>query len=758
MGVILPLTDIGLSPQPSFFVGIALLVLLVPLGWGIFLFYSRRSSLAIAQRNVTYTIIGGVSGIIVCIVDLLEVMKVVPVPCFVVNWCANLMSAVTEEKLIPNPYPVDVGKKLWKSSDPRQSLPAIIQSSAPYCDFDSTPLGQSNFSLQVAAFADNHKQLPSTVYEKQQNVNSANRSIVQELDGHERGESNATGYDSQDSYGSGFPISPIKPDQAKSASRQEESRNTDEAGTDKAGPSDTFRFPGGVPRKSAMELQWKGSFKSERSSVTEGRDVNDTHNGCWDGTLEDAKPLDENYLNRQRDIRKYYIQRAAWAYMALLLLCQIVITATTKKVTVWPVVAYVCVNAYLEYVPNLTWSLALQRTYIANIFPRQYWNIMFMVLSGYGLFFMPLVQSWKDERRTKQSKESLKINIESFVQMLNDQNLFEEFKKYTAKELCVENAIFIEEYNRLMWEIRMSSINIPSNQTLNVAQPEKNRRPSSSTSLSRLKDSPTSLPIGGVSEVSKGNQDARSPLLHSQGGTPFHGQATPTLDSVRKVWLSSPIRNIALAEQLHPEKRGQQCPPDVVPKSLVEKFLKLVSIFIKKNAPLELNISSATREQIFETIQTFQESQIQSGLTLFTPMRKETITRRWLSILKIRRTDNNEKQRPEDLSLPLSTNQNASASAPSTSLNIRNPAIMGAPQYLMGKESSIDSASLNLAVAGTTTSNTCTAMVPRKSADTSLLPVTLFDKALDEVLDLLFYNIFPHWILSRASVENVDQK
>ncbi|KAI8800141.1 hypothetical protein BJ742DRAFT_92455 [Cladochytrium replicatum] len=219
--------------------------------------------------------------------------------------------------------------------------------------------------------------------------------------------------------------------------------------------------------------------------------------------------------------------------------------------------------------------------------------------------------------------------------------------------------------------------------------------------------------------------------------------------------MNPPIRIVALVEEVDLEKQEKQRTLDFVPKTLLEKFLKLYSIFIEKNYPLELNISSVTRDQNVETIETFNESQLRCRHSSCGHKSKATITR-WLKIIGRNSADDEAPNRPEDIlplrtCLPLNAKHNASTSAPSSLLSIRSPPIIGV-QHSPAKESPIDSASLNPAVTGSTTT------ISRKSGDFGQLHMTLFDKALDEVLDLLFYNIFPHWILSHAGMENGDEK
>ncbi|KAI8852332.1 hypothetical protein BC829DRAFT_414596 [Chytridium lagenaria] len=183
---------------------------------------------------------------------------------------------------------------------------------------------------------------------------------------------------------------------------------------------------------------------------------------------------------------------------------------------------------------------------------------------------MPVVKHYYDE--SKSSSKRLKLNFESFKEMLEDPILFHSFKEFAALDLTVENAIFLEAHKELMSQYDRCILK-------RIKSKRRNSKKTSSWMTTSMRNS--LLPV-----ESKGN--------HSF--TPFEDVEDSRQKNVSMTSQCPPCGNDNLEnpiDDLHDESTV-----NVVPRQLLNGYTKFYLNYIADGAINEVNISFKTRERL----------------------------------------------------------------------------------------------------------------------------------------------------------------
>ncbi|KAJ3051252.1 hypothetical protein HK097_007770 [Rhizophlyctis rosea] len=122
------------------------------------------------------------------------------------------------------------------------------------------------------------------------------------------------------------------------------------------------------------------------------------------------------------------------------------------------------------YIMFLVWNFIVPEDVWGKWWPRLLFHCMFMNIGHFASVILPVYQCIRDDRML--SSKHLLLNMESFMKVLNDPQLFQEFKNFTAlgrleygfrprlphvensilhnfTDFCVESPLFFEAYQEL---------------------------------------------------------------------------------------------------------------------------------------------------------------------------------------------------------------------------------------------------------------------------------------------------------------------
>ncbi|KAK9762025.1 hypothetical protein K7432_012625 [Basidiobolus ranarum] len=101
---------------------------------------------------------------------------------------------------------------------------------------------------------------------------------------------------------------------------------------------------------------------------------------------------------------------------------------------------------FIEAIAFIVRTLALFTPNLQNIqlfFPETIWTLGALVLVHFNTVVIPIVNSYLNAGHT------LGLNKSSFLQVLENPEMFEKFKNFAVKDFSVENILFYEHYQKL---------------------------------------------------------------------------------------------------------------------------------------------------------------------------------------------------------------------------------------------------------------------------------------------------------------------
>ncbi|KAJ3220185.1 hypothetical protein HDU67_005511 [Dinochytrium kinnereticum] len=197
------------------------------------------------------------------------------------------------------------------------------------------------------------------------------------------------------------------------------------------------------------------------------------------------------------------------------------------------------------------------------------------LVSHFTSIVMPVMKHYYDEKRC--SSKGLKINFDCFMDILEDPILFQSFKEFTAADLTVENAIFLEAYKELM---------IQYDKAIQKATKEKRRNSRKSQSLWPIKTSHSASLRSAAYLMSDPKSNHLAPTLEAaEDGQQVPDESTPAIQ-----------KSYVCGEQ--EEQHVEENTANLVPKLLINSYIRFYHQYIEEGSLNEVNLSFKVRDHL----------------------------------------------------------------------------------------------------------------------------------------------------------------